>query len=434
MKDSQKRVMQDLEKTGTPCYIELCRGNRESSFTRRRKLPLQDVLQSIINRRGLTLTLELRNYMKIAHPGEKISKPGYLKQRMKLNPEAFSYLYHFHNKNFYADGGYKTYNGYLILAVDGSTVLLPTTSETLEVYGTSSRENTKPQAALGLECLYDVLNRMILESDCQRCKFDEMTIAETQIDRVCDTIGKTQPYLVVMDRGYPSAPAFIRMMDKGSFFLARLKSSDSDMRSNDEWVEIVLDKTRTRHYLGTEIGDRMLELGSIQLRMVKVVLDNGKEEVLLTNLPNNVFATNQFEELYHLRWGIETAFETLKSRLQLENFTGTKIPLILQDIFSTIYVSNLAQDIILEAETELDEKDNSYKHKMVINQTVSIGILKNDFIFIIMESDYEKKNILFQNLYDEISGNLVPVRPGRQYSRTKGNLAAKYSNSHKRAF
>ena len=35
------------------------------------------------------LALELRNYMKLAHPGVSISKPGYLKQRMKLNPDAF---------------------------------------------------------------------------------------------------------------------------------------------------------------------------------------------------------------------------------------------------------------------------------------------------------------------------------------------------------
>lgn len=38
---------------------------------------------------GLTLALELRNYMKIAHPGVSISKPGYLKQRMKLNPDVY---------------------------------------------------------------------------------------------------------------------------------------------------------------------------------------------------------------------------------------------------------------------------------------------------------------------------------------------------------
>ena len=74
--------------------------------------------------------------------------------------------------------------------------------------------------------------------------------------------------------------------------------------------------------------------------------------------------------------GIETAYETLKNRLQLENFTGTKPILLLQDIYSTIYLSNLVEDIILDAERELDQKETNRKHKMMINQTVSIGILK----------------------------------------------------------
>lgn len=61
--------------------------------------------------------------------------------------------------------------------------------------------------------------------------------------------------------------------------------------------------------------------------------------------------------------GIETAYETLKDRLQMENFTGTKPVLLLQDIYSTIYISNLAEDIIRDAEAELDEKAKRRKHK-----------------------------------------------------------------------
>lgn len=68
--------------------------------------------------------------------------------------------------------------------------------------------------------------------------------------------------------------------------------------------------------------------------------------------------------------GIETAYETLKDRLQMENFTGTKPALCQQDIYSTIYVRNLAEDIIRDAVEELDEKENNRKHKMAINQTV----------------------------------------------------------------
>jgi hypothetical protein len=71
---------------------------------------------------------------------------------------------------------------------------------------------------------------------------------------------------------------------------------------------------------------------------------------------------------------------------------------------------------------------------MMINQTVSIGILKNDLIYILLETDNQKKNILFQQIYEDISKNLVPIRPDRHYTRTKGRLAGKYSNTHKRAY
>lgn len=58
-------------------FTDICRNGNRGSFTRNRKMPLKDVLLTMINRKGLTLTLELRNYMKISHPGEHISKPGY---------------------------------------------------------------------------------------------------------------------------------------------------------------------------------------------------------------------------------------------------------------------------------------------------------------------------------------------------------------------
>ena len=60
-----------------------------------------------------------------------------------------------------------------------------------------------------------------------------------------------------MDRGYPSTPAFIHMMDKGIKFIVRLKSSDykkeqSSLLENDQLVKIKLDKSRIRHYEGDD--------------------------------------------------------------------------------------------------------------------------------------------------------------------------------------
>lgn len=431
--------MMDMTYARSEAYVSMCRNDNNGHFTRRRKLPLNDLLLSMINRKGITLKLELRNFMSITHPGMEISKPGYLKQRLKLNPEAFKELYHYHNRNFYQDTDISTYNKYLVLAADGSDINVPTTPETLDMFGTASRKGTKPQSQIGLACIYDVLNKLILESSINKVKFDEMRQAEEQLDKIRDTIGCDQPYLIIMDRGYPSTPAFIHMEDKGIKFLVRLKSSDykkeqADLVTDDTVVDITLDKSRIRHYEGTADGERMKELGHIRLRMVRVKLDDGRYEVLATNLDREEFDADAIAELYHLRWGIETAYETLKSRLQLENFTGTKSILLEQDIYSTIYVSNLTEDIIMDVEKELDEKDISYKHKMAVNQSIGIGILKNDLIHIILETNCDKKQKMFDKLYDDISNNLVPIRPDRHYRRTKGQLAGRYSNTHKRVY
>jgi len=59
----------------------------------------------------------------------------------------------------------------------------------------------------------------------------------------------------------------------------------------------------------------------------------------------------------------------------------------------------------------------------------------NDCIFCNQKSiSGQKKNMLFQQIYEDISKNLVPIRPDRHYTRTKGQLAGKYSNTHKRAY
>ncbi|MHB8063575.1 MAG: hypothetical protein ACYDG2_13240 [Ruminiclostridium sp.] len=69
------------------------------------------------------------------------------------------------------------------------------------------------------------MNRPILESDCSKVKFDEIRIAEQQMERLPETTGD-QSFIIIMDCDYPATPAFMHMMEKGILFLSRLKSSD----------------------------------------------------------------------------------------------------------------------------------------------------------------------------------------------------------------
>ena len=76
-----------------------------------------------------------------------------------------------------------------------------------------------------------------------------------------------------------------------------------------------------------------------------------------------------------------------------------------------------------------DQTEANRKHKMMINQTVSIGILKNDLIYILLEKDGQKKNMLFQQIYEDISKNLVPIRPD-VYKRQGQRKALLYTGFH----
>ncbi len=205
MRKSGSRIKGDVDRIHSDTFVEFCRNGIPNIFVRNRKMPPDDLAFSMINRKGLTLKLELRGYMNISHPGTQISKPGYLKQRMKLNPLAFADLYQFHNKNFYSDPETElyTFNGFLVLAADGSDINIPTTPETIAIYGDAAVRGGKPCAQIGLGCLYDALNRMILDASINRVKFNEMAVAESQITAVRETIGD-HPFMVTMDRGYPS--------------------------------------------------------------------------------------------------------------------------------------------------------------------------------------------------------------------------------------
>ncbi len=69
------------------------------------------------------------------------------------------------------------FHGFPVLAVDDSNVLIPSTRENIETYGTSGRKGNKPQAALGLSCVHDVHNKIIVGADVFHSNFDERTAA-----------------------------------------------------------------------------------------------------------------------------------------------------------------------------------------------------------------------------------------------------------------
>jgi hypothetical protein len=251
MRFGTERVEKDIVRAKTAEFIEFCR-KIKGAFTRKRKLPVTSLLMTIMERKGLTLSMEIRGFKKTGIINEKVSKTAYLKQRKKLNPLAFLDLCQYHNRGLYDDGEMKSYKGYLLLAADGSNVNVPTTEETLEIYGTSLRKGAKPQASLGLSCLYDCINKTILTGSINRVKFNEAVEMEKHLSEIPNFVGELQS-IIILDRGYPSIPLFLRLKAKGQKFVIRLRSVDfkkekNAMRSNDETVNIAITKSRLLNY------------------------------------------------------------------------------------------------------------------------------------------------------------------------------------------
>lgn len=440
VKHSNLRVTMDINHSNTICFIEHCKAIKDSHFTRNRKLPLHRLLLSILSRKGRTLTMEIRSFIKSIKSKISISKPGYLKQRQKLNPEVFLELSDFHVRNFYKDTTMvQRLKGYLILAVDGSSVNVPNTVQNVELYGNASHKNAKPQAQLGISCLFDVLNKMIIDCTINKWKFSERNQALLHIDK-CNSITGEKPRIIIFDRGYPSGEFFIDLMERNESFLIRIgatvfKKEQLAMTTDDEYVNIMFDKSRLSPHKGTQTADKLAKTGSIQLRFVRFELDNGSMEYLATNLPMEEFNTSEIVYLYRLRWEIETAYDVLKNKLFIENFTGTKPIMIEQDIYATVYLCNVMHDILLDAKLEFNIKNHQkYKYKMEINKNIAIGIMKEELIRFILEEDKGRKKEMFDEIIVEISNNILPVRNGRHYVRTKGQLSGTYSNVSKRSF
>lgn len=65
MNKSYKKRFQKFSKSlSDPALINYARQNGKNTFSRKRKLPLKDMLLCCLSKKGLTTTFELRNYFR----------------------------------------------------------------------------------------------------------------------------------------------------------------------------------------------------------------------------------------------------------------------------------------------------------------------------------------------------------------------------------
>lgn len=389
---------------------------KASDFTRNRKMPFGMLILFILNRHTCTTNKALRTHFeKLIGEDITMRQQSVSEARKKLTVAAFEILFRDTTVEPMVEFCTKTWQNYFIYAIDGSKISLPSDNSLREYFGTTGRAKTAPTAQ-GSMC-YDVLNDIVVDALIEPMSLSERVLAKKHIECV-NTVAPDKQKLFIFDRGYASFELINQLESEGSHYVMRVRKKFNLEVDNqvEEDGHVVLCKARK----------------TVNVRVIKVLLDSGDTETLITNLMDESLMPKDFKKLYFMRWSVETAYDIVKNKLEIENFTTRTIEGIKQDFYATMYLKNFMAsmeiDVAEDVKQAQGDKDNKYEYK--INQNEMVGILKDDFIIALSEEMSGKSGKL-EKMLKKIPQYLTPIRPKRSIRRNPNPRNSKFHHNRK---
>jgi len=402
----------------------------ENKLTRDRIMSKRDLIAYVLCNMGKTTALQAEMFLEVKNGDDsvKISRQAISQRRVFLDPVIYKdinrdCLIEAYSKN---KEDFSYFKGYLLLATDGSKFEIPNTPQTREAFSVPSNTlvYTQPPRAQ-VSGLYDLLNGYMIDSSIGNIEIGERKLAIEHINNAKEIVDLTQAILIY-DRGYPSIEMFMTVMEQNSNFIFRLPKKFYDkerekMKSDDEIVKISLTGARTRDIENEQLKEKINKKTHLKLRIVNIELENGKTESLITNLSKKKMSKQELKELYNKRWGIETNYNLLKNRLEIENFSGHKKVIIEQDFYAQILVSNILNETRLITNEELKKDKESEYEEMEYkpNMNVLAGKLKMKLPHMVLTNDLEERKKIMESIINTGKRNLIPVKKKKSSPRIK---------------
>lgn len=399
--------------------IELYARNPSRDFTRKRKLSFKMLITLLLYMGGNSITKELFEYF--GFNADTVSSSAFVQQREKLLPCALEYLLHAFTNSFPHT---KTYKGYRLFAIDGSSVSIPQDPSSVDSYYKQGEK--RGFNLLHLNAMYDLCNQIYTDALIQpRRKLNEFDAFTKMVDRS----RTSQKSIVIADRGYESYNLFAHVEQKGWNYLIRVKDKKSsgmlrsfNLPTTDEFdvtINIILTRKHTKtekanpklyKLLATSSRFDYLDLHHniyypISLRVLRIKINENLYETIVTNLDTEQFSPCDIKELYALRWGIETSFRKLKHTVGLVNFHSKKVDCLIQEIFSRLVMYNFYE--IITAHVIAATKSRKYVYK--INFSIAVLVCKRLLL--------PKTNARAPDIEALLGKHTLPVRTGRSSPR-----------------
>ena len=408
-----------------------------------------DIVLFQLNIVNQSMQKEINIFLKeVKKEKKKYDKSAMSKARQKISPSLYEDLNSRFIREIYEDReSVKLYNGLRIFGIDGTNIELPNmgilkdkkqTEEIQNIYGRRSNTSGELGVMSKASVIYDLENHIVLDGILNSYASSERAMAVEhirQLKKYKKAHKEKYKDLVIFDRGYPSIGLISYMNQENIDYLMRIQSNtfkemeafkESELDDTILELEITKDRlyqiTRREKYpLLREFREKLNVGETIKVRVIKVVLETGEIEVLITSLFDvETYPHLLFKELYFKRWGIELEYNILKNIFKVENFTGLTQIAINQDFFATLFTSNicsLIMDAIMEDEVTLYNQTKERKYLYQLNQSFSIGCMKNSLISMLLKHSRVEK--IYEMIQDEIMDNLLPIKPNRSFSRKK---------------
>ena len=370
--------------------------NPGSDMTRHRYCDFKNTVLATLSFSMNRSNTELFNYfgLKSKHIP---SKSAFTQQRRKFNENLYPHLLASFNK---ATPFTKTFNGFHLVAIDGSDINLPTDKNDT-VYRIKQARSDNFYFQMHLNALYDICeNRFISAITQPRPQMNE-NAAFCQLISECDMPDNT---IFIADRGYITHNTLAHLLQNNRYFLIRAKNpaSAASMTKNiiepgipsDKYVRIGISRSsKNRNNSGFDVfkkigPNRKFDYISVtdktsvyimNLRCTCIKLDDDSYEYLISNLPSNVFSTEDLKSLYWKRWSIETSFRSLKYALSLVYLHSVNRDLIIQEIYAKILLYNITSLLhaYVQNSKELLERNKNKKHKYKVSFDDTVPVAKS---------------------------------------------------------
>jgi hypothetical protein len=321
---------------------------------------------------------------------------------------------------FYQHFPYQTWQGFRLLAIDGSTTQLPPTPEIIQHFGLW---HATPVARVSQ--MFDVLNEVTVDALIGPKTAGERAFAARHLAKV----GPGD--LVLLDRGYPAFWLFVLILSQKADFCARMPLGvwtevDQFIASGLPEQIIQLHPGQTAH---SECQARHLPTDPLKVRLLRLDLDNGEVEVLVTSLlAPDLYPDAFFKELYHQRWPVEESYKAIKYRIEVENWSGQSPLAIYQDFHAKMFTMNLTAILAQPAQTQVKQPSPTKKYTYQVNFTHALSKMKDTVVLLFQKTSISD---ILSTLWQLMTRTTEPIRPGRKYPRKKSIKPKRFSMVYK---